>query len=51
MERRTRTQLALGLFLILVAAFLAALRLYPPLPRSSRPLIGRCGSLSPEASS
>lgn len=31
MERRTRTQLALGLFLILVAAFLAALRLYPPL--------------------
>ncbi len=31
MEDRTRTQLALGLFLILVAAFLAALRLYPPL--------------------
>lgn len=31
MERRTRTQLALGLFLILVAVFLAALRLYPPL--------------------
>ncbi|RME36110.1 MAG: hypothetical protein D6793_06390 [Thermoflexia bacterium] len=31
MERRTRTQLALGLFLILVAAFLAALRFYPPL--------------------
>ncbi len=31
MEKRTRTQLALGLFLILLAAFLAALRFYPPL--------------------
>ncbi len=31
MEKRARTQLALGLFLILVAAFLAALRFYPPL--------------------
>ncbi len=31
MDSRTRTQLALGLFLILIAAFLAALRLYPPL--------------------
>lgn len=39
MERRTRTQLALGLFLILVAAFLAALRLYPPLPHA-RPAPG-----------
>ncbi|MBC7228019.1 MAG: hypothetical protein H5T61_12450 [Thermoflexales bacterium] len=31
MEKRARTQLALGLFLILVAAFLAALRFYPSL--------------------
>lgn len=31
MEKRARTQLALGLFLILIAAFLAALRFYPPL--------------------
>jgi len=31
MDSRTRTQLALGLFLILIAAFLAALRFYPPL--------------------
>ncbi len=30
MENRARTQLALGLFLILIAAFLAALRFYPP---------------------
>lgn len=31
MDSRARTQLALGLFLILIAAFLAALRFYPPL--------------------
>lgn len=31
MEHRARTQLALGLFLILIAVFLAALRFYPPL--------------------
>ncbi len=31
MDRRARTQLALGIFLILVAAFLVALRFYPPL--------------------
>ncbi|MCS7177846.1 MAG: hypothetical protein RML46_02400 [Anaerolineae bacterium] len=38
MERRARTQLALGLFLILVAAFLAALRFYPPLRALVPPL-------------
>jgi hypothetical protein len=31
MDSRARTQLALGLLLILAAAFLAALRFYPPL--------------------
>jgi len=31
MDSRARTQLALGLFLIMIAAFLAALRFYPPL--------------------